>query len=427
MFGAATRTYEEWPNLLQGTHKILNLTTGGHRSPPNRRERALREHRETLWFDYHLRGIQNGADQLDEFRLAIRPSETARSIDEQYLWDAAVVDVYPQAAANPLRLYFGGGGALVGSAAAAGGGQDTFTSDNLTGYDIADYMNDLPSPEQVMQDIPLRGVEYRSQPFSEDVFLVGAPHARVQARSQDAEFLIHVALLDERPSGLTRYVAGGFRTVRGHSGGTVNLDVPIAVYGYRLKQGHRLVVRVENHAWHRPPMKTENGPSSMPTFLRALPVFEDFTVRVRRDGPGSWIELPVATLDDVRVGSALPKLLRGDPEDLESVVFSDARYAGWDFQMLAGFSGSSPGVSWNGNAIPLNLDGLTARVLGLGPFAPLPLMQGTLDSEGRAEAFLALGLLPTLPPAAQGLTLVAVLADGQGGVQVSDALELPID
>ena len=428
MFGAATRTYEEWPQMVPGADKLLNLTTGGHRTPSNTRERALREHRETQWFDHHLRGIQNGVGQLDPYRFAIVPAERFRCLDEGFLWDDELTSAHPAIGTTPKRLYLAGGGGLAETAAQAGVGQESFTSKNASGYDIGDYLADLPNADEMLQKIPLKGIVYESQPLTEDLVAVGAGRAQLRIQTQDSDFLVHVSLFDVRPSGLSRYIAGGFRTVRNYGGGQSVLDVPLPVYGYRVKAGHSLRVRVENHAWHRPPMKTEGGPGSSPSFLRALPVFTEYTLRVRRDGAqGSYIELPIASPEAVRVGSALPKMIGSGPEDVRVAVHSDSRYAGWSFQVLAGLSGASPGFGWRGVQIPVNLDPLTNFIVGIGPSPPRGELRGTLDSDGRAEVTLGLGVLQTLPPAAAGLTLAAVIFDSQSGERVSAPLTLPVE
>ena len=428
MFGAASRTLEEWSSILPNSAKLLNLTTGGHRTPLNDREAKLREDREMQWFDRFLRGVQNGVEQLPEYRFAIEPDSRGESLDKQRIWDEQLGNTHPSVAANYKRLYLGAGG-LAETATGGGVGLDVLHSVNPSGYSIADYVADLPSAEEVLQKIPLQGLQYDGAPLPQDLVAVGAAHARLQLQSSDADFLVHVALIDVRPSGLTRYIAGGFRTVRGHAGGQLTLDVPIAAYGYRIRAGHRLRVRVENHAWHRPPMRSETGGfGGMPTFLRALPVFSEYTVRVIRDGvQGSWLELPVVAPDSPRVGCALPRMQRVGPDDLDVAIYTDSAYAGWNYQILAGFSGSQPGFNWLGTQVPVHYDALTAFILGAGSYPPRQELRGQLDGDGAAFPRLGFGAVPLLPAAAQGVTVAAVIFQGPGSAVASRSVTLPID
>lgn len=68
-------------------------------------------------------------------------------------------------------------------------------------------------------------------------------------------------------------------------------------------------------------------------------------------------------------------------------------YANYDYALLAGFTGSSPGTTLpNGNTLPLNFDWFTYEVLSLA-LAGNPLVtgfMGTLDADGYAEAVMTL-------------------------------------
>lgn len=427
MFGSATRTVEEWSNIAPGAVKCLNLTNSGHQSPNNNRERALRRQREEVWFDYHLRGVGNPSTALRAFRYALIPNETTVCLDPASLWDAHESDQDPLQAATVMRFYLGESAVLSPSPTVVGTGTETIRNVNATGYTIADYIADELSAEEMLQRIPLDSEAYDAAPQPVDTFVVGVAHAHLPIQTAASDFLVNVSLIDVGPTGGKRYITGGFKTVRGHPGGLVDVEIPIAAYGYRLAAGHRLRVQVENHAWHRPPMQP-NAAGVVPSFLRALPVFTPFTMRVvRGSGNQPWVEIPAIQPDGVRTGADLAVLREADPEDLRLAVFSDAAHAGWRFQFLASFSGTQGSFQWQGSTIPMVGDTLTAVILGLGSGGPLMSMRGLLDADGSGTGQLPLGNLSALPAGAAGLSLVTRITDGLGTAEVSGAMTIPID
>lgn len=426
MFGAATSTVEEWPHIVPGADKVLNLTTSGHQSPVNERERALRTYREKLWFDDHLKGIGDYSESMVEHRYAVVPGDVSDCLDPNTLWDTWEDDAAPESLAVSKRFYFGDSGSLHPSPGSVGQGTDVLDSVNLTGYGIDDYINEAPTPEELMTEIPLEALSYTGAVLTEDEQMVGSAVVHLPLYSDDADLMVHVALMDVAPNGTERYITGGFRTVRDHPGGALVLEFPLAVYGYRLVEGHRMRVRVENHAWHRPPMKPGIGGVS-PTFLRGLPVFSDYSVDVLRgSGNKPWIELPIVSPPPVRLSVSTPSVSGNNPQDVQLMVYSDSRYAGWRYQIFPCFAGTGGSTLWKGYSIPLVFDGLTRAVLGISTGIIDPEMRGFLNSEGTSESELDLGMLNSLPASAVGVSLVVLAGVPGGPIEFSDTITLPI-
>jgi len=185
------------------------------------------------------------------------------------------------------RSYLWPGGALSTAPPPAGGGADAIRHKVRSGADISVYLRFVATPEMLVRFIPLSSAAYDSPPLAADEHLHGTPKARLEVSSVASDWQVHVALFDVPPSGPERYVTGGFTTTRGdRPPGESTLDIDLGTASYVFRAGHRIRLRVENLAWHRPA-----APAAR--MIRALPVFSSFVLRVLHDATHlSWVEIP---------------------------------------------------------------------------------------------------------------------------------------
>ncbi len=213
--------------------KHLFLTPGeqgahGPHADLDRRQARLR------WFDYHLKGIQNGV--MDE------PAVKVFVMGEERWKEFA--DWPPAGAAAELALSAGG---------------------RLTDPSKAEPFEDryIHDPQEPIQSIetPLdirafegRAVTYTSAPLESDLTVIGTPVARLFHRSSATDGHVILKLADVFPDGRSRQVAYGRLRVA-HRGGhdravplppneTVELTIPLWPVANTFKAGHcvRLVV-----------------------------------------------------------------------------------------------------------------------------------------------------------------------------------------
>ena len=99
--------------------------------------------------------------------------------------------------------------------------------------------------------------------------------------------------------------------------------------------------------------------------------------------------------------------------------------AGNPYLLLAGVSGTSPGIPVHGKILPLNFDLLTDVSILFANTSPFHSTLGTASVDGDAEAWFDGSLLP---PAAVGATLsFAYYTAGPGGVSFStNPVEIPV-
>ena len=423
-YGPSNGLLDAWDRISPGSPKLLNLTSSGrHATPYNEKERDLYEYRMEQWFDRFLKGVQNGIEDSPEFRFAIAPEEIADFQDSSSIWDVRSFDSWPPPETALLRLYLASDGSLTSSPPMNPRGKHFLNHSNTGGLVIEDYTLNLPTPEQVQQQIPLNTVAYETPPFTDDLLLLGSSTASLVVSTSDPRFQIHVALLDVDQAGEERFIAGGHTTVRDNlPPGDHRLDFPISTYGYVLREGHRLRVQLENLAWHRPPIP------STATFLYALPIFEDFSVAVRHSSLApSYLDLATIPFGDPSLEASEVRVSRDSPEDLELVLFSDSSRSGWTYQILIGTSGTTPGTVHQGVTIPLNFDHITFRALNTPEVLPIADFSGTLGSKGEASASVFLSQYGSLNPNVAAIYLTAVVADPQGQLSVAEPVVVAIE
>ncbi len=419
-YTAANSLLDVWPDILPNTPKMLNFTSDGHSTPSNAHQAAVLESRRNQWFDHFLKMVPNDIANQPEYRFAITPPDSGEYADVDTLWDQREYDSFPPAGSSERFWYLDKDGDLADKNSSAQG----FVIDhviNPSTFGIADYLSALPQPESVQQFIPLNTLSWETEPFQEDMLMIGEAVARLRVKTEDDNVQLQASLFEE-PSG--RFIQGGFVTLRnlGDYKFDEHVDIAIGVQGYVFRKGTRLRLQVENLAWHRPP-----NPAA-PTSLRGLPIFDEFNAEIWVGWAyhESRLTIPLVPLGSPRLIGSLTELERNPPGDVLFEIYSDSSRSGWSYEMLVSSSGTEPGHILNGEHVPLNRDWLTAKVENSNGNLPLNGWSGVLDSEGRASADALLSRFSSLPKRIDELDFVLILTGPQGETMVSPAYKLPV-
>jgi len=114
---------------------------------------------------------------------------------------------------------------------------------------------------------------------------IGQASAVITVSANNPDFHVHVSLFDVYDWGYgveERYINGGTYSVVGHSmKEPEEITLPFGVYAYELKEGHKLRVKIENMAIHRPPYmnRLRHG------IFRIIPKWHDFEFNVYHNHP----------------------------------------------------------------------------------------------------------------------------------------------
>jgi hypothetical protein len=418
-FGAINELASNWDSyLLPGTRKFLNHSVTGHGTPVNVHERLSTEYRRILFFEEELKGMDRGISNWAPYRFAITPLETADYIDAHRIWDVIESDVYPLAGTTNETVYLGGNYNLVPTPPS--GPQNYSISHQSFGLTLQHYLDELPAPEELVQGAPMDTVEFVMQPLQEDVLMLGEPKVKLNLGSLDENLQIGAALVDHSTG---RYLTSAFTTIRGHiASEPIEIELTMSTCGVFLPKGTQLRLELRNLAWHNIPGRQ--------TFLRALPVFSDFEVGILAGGPTpAYLQLPLVEYKDPILTYSYPFLLRAsNPKGDLALRCYDRSTAGWTYQILAGFSGTTPGTSHMGTHVPLNVDLLTNMIYTQPSSLPIQDFSGNLNFEAEAAATTNLGTMPGIPYFVQQLDFVAVIVDPSGTqARVSNVVHLEFD
>ena len=167
------------------------------------------------WYDYWLKGIQNGV--MDEPRLNYAVMESKES------WTWQSTDVWPPRDAVSRSYYFDGGpsgsidsvndGLLLSDAPSSESGQDSFavdytaTSGNHTRWYDAAGGGPIHYPDMASND--RKGLTYTTPALEQDLVVVGHPVIRlyVTSTAEDGEFNVYLEEVD--PTGASQYLTDG--------------------------------------------------------------------------------------------------------------------------------------------------------------------------------------------------------------------------
>ena len=422
-FGPPNRLAEVWDTLLPNAPRLLNLTTGGHGSASNSHEWDLRDARLQSWLDRYLKGIPNGVEDLSEYRVSVAPEDSSTFADADSLWDFREMDVWPDPNTQSQTWFLQPGGGLETLPPTTGASGTLLQHSVPPTFGMLQYAQLLPVPEDLLQIIPLNTILFESAPLASDQLLLGAGEADLWVSCPTTRFQLHVVVYDVFPNGEERYVTGGFTTIRDDvSAGVNRIRFPLNLYSYAFRKDHRIRIDIENLVWHRPPDGSDY------TTLHALPVFESFDATILHDpAQPSSVSLPLVPFGPPTLVASQVALRRSALFDTSFSIRSDSSRAGWNYQFLAGISGTSPGFSYAGVPVPLNVDAVTRAIIQGPPGLPANDLRGQLDALGCASPAARLSLVGGLPLGMEALSCVALIQEPSGAVtDVTQALVLPV-
>jgi predicted acyl esterase len=417
-YAPANQLIDAWDSLVPNAQKVLNIGTSGHSTPFNAHENDIVEFRRDIWFDFHLKQVDNMVDRLPEFRFAITADDIGDYQASDSIWDLREYDNFPVANSNDQTWYLRRNGTLSSSAPSTSRAQEIQHQVDGNIQSIDDYIFKLPTPEKVEKEIALDKRVYETGSFPHDQLLIGEARVELTVDSNDDDFQVHAVLFDGSNG---RYITGGSTTVRGHNGGQTSISIPLNFQSYLLRKGNTLILQLENLAWHRPPYPTAA------TVLQGLPIFSDFDVDVLIGGQNpSHLVLPIVPLGAPSLAADVVALSRSGNADFEFLIRADDSRAGWSYQLMSGSSGTVPGHFVGGVAVPLNRDWLTEKVEKNPQNLPITGFTGTLDGEGNATAEVLMSQIGGLRQSMKELDFVLILTSPQGDTQVSMPVILPI-
>lgn len=418
-YGPINSLCRDWDSYLApGTWKVMIHGVEGHNTPPNDAERDFKEYRRIVFFEHFLKGIDRGVQDWPKYRHLITPLDPPRYNDPTHIWNAIEGEQFPYDGTYYQEHFFSSNNRM--SRELPDESQVYSFEHQSNGVTLDYYLDYLPRPSALVPYMPRHTVRFFLEPMLEDTLLIGTPTAKLRLKCAQPDFQVEVALYDH---GTGRYLTSAFSTVRGHDGvSELEMDFEMRMCSFHLPAGTILRAEVSNLAWHNTPTPV--------TFLSAMPMFSDYQVSMATGGERpAQIELPLLRWEQPVLSTNAPYVLRLENEDSELALRDlSGELAGWNYQILAGFSGTSPGMDYLGTHVPLNVDPLTNAIFLHPQQLPINGFSGDIDSAGESNASAKMSLVPFINPGIPFFDVVAVIVSPDGTeVRVSNILHLEFD
>ncbi|MEY2983013.1 MAG: hypothetical protein RL562_3240 [Planctomycetota bacterium] len=403
------------------TPRSILIETGDHRSPSNFITRALRTERELRWLARFLKGDDDELPEQQTFHLGVVPDDIGGYLGGLTVWPFRQADDWPQRGVTVRdTLHLRTGAVLVASPPIGSEPADTVQHQVATGFDPHAWIATANDTQAVFASIPLSQALYRTAPLSADREIHGRPSADLWIDSQAPHLQLGFALLDEAPNGTTRYLTGGQLALRDRTPGAEAVRIELGGCATTIRAGHRVVLAIENHVWHRPPNQS---------LLRTAPYFESYSVDVlHTDLRPSTLELPFLPRPGFSIRAANTRVSASQGSTTYLELRGHASRAGAPYAVLMSLSGTTPGTTVLGQHVPINFDAMTQAVIaGAGPPA-LPSFVGTLGIDGRANAYFVArpGLIPpSLAGTEMAFSAVTLTAEGVVPATSTDVRIMP--
>ena len=182
----------------------------------NRERLRLEEVEQHRWFDYWLKGIDNGI--MDE------PSIHYADMVSPAEWAWRTANTWPPARVEERRLYFHGGpsgsvdsvndGTLSSAAPEASGDHDVYAIDPTTTTGTSTRWDNAVGAAEEMSYPDLapndrKALTYTTPPLEDDLTVTGHPVVTLHVTSTEEDAVFHVLLQEVDPDGVSRYVTEG--------------------------------------------------------------------------------------------------------------------------------------------------------------------------------------------------------------------------
>ena len=203
------------------------------------------------WFDYWLKGIQNGVPEKPPIDLFVMGENRWRTADD-----------YPLSNAHNTNFYFHDSGSLSQAAPSGAEHADSFVYDPLDPVPTLGG-NTLVIVGGVYDQRPIEGrcLTYTSEPLAQDLTIIGDVTATLHGMSSALDTDWVVRLTDVHPDGYSRLLCDGILRARYRDSHTLpSLLMPHQVYEFKVdlwatantfKAGHRIRVAVTSSSFPR--------------------------------------------------------------------------------------------------------------------------------------------------------------------------------
>lgn len=365
------------------TPRLALVSTGNHGTPDNVLEKAWTHALQERWFDHFLKGIADELPKWPRFQIAVQPDIVADFVNKASVWESRQSATFPATGqTTDTTFYPRQAGLLSGSAPTGVETADRIAHKVSASYTPQVWLSTGNTPKAVFAGVPLSTVVYRSAPLASDRELLGRARVSLNLDSLAPNLQVHTFLAEEDAAGKKRYITGGFRALRARKAGAELVDIELDDTAYVFRKGHRLLLVVENHVWHRP-----QGIS----ILWTAPYFESYTFDIRHSsGAISKLVLPFKD-PGLSCRATQVSLSRRTGGTLALSVSGSPGRAGDLYLVLASASGTLPGFALPPVHVPINFDSLSQ--VGL----LMPGFVGLLDARGKAapQATIAAGIVPS--------------------------------
>ncbi len=164
-FAAVNQALPDWGVLFApGARKYLSLSVGGHGTAENRAELMAMDFRRTHFFEQELKGVPNPQGDWAPFRVVATPTEPGHNNDLERVWSVLESDTWPLPGTTDLTFYLADGERLE-AVPPAQSGAEVLLHQPLLPVSVMDYIQWLPTPEELMQVVPLDAVSFLSEPL----------------------------------------------------------------------------------------------------------------------------------------------------------------------------------------------------------------------------------------------------------------------
>ncbi len=200
---------------IDGPKRItIGPWTHGPNEPNDPREKAsaeLEAIEQVRWFDYWLKGVQNG--------IVEEPPVTYAVMDTREVWDWRKAPSFPPPEAEDVKFFFGGGpigivdstnDGKLSRAAPPEKGSDTFIVDYTATSGTTTRLHDTTGggpcsyPDMTAND--KKGLTYTSEILEKDVIIAGYPVVTLYVRADLADHEFTVYLEEVEANGYSRYL-----------------------------------------------------------------------------------------------------------------------------------------------------------------------------------------------------------------------------
>ncbi|MCR9247453.1 MAG: hypothetical protein NXI31_20675 [bacterium] len=389
--------------------------TGGHASAGNQGATTVRRDFTERWFDRFLKNEANGVDVEPFAEVSVLPAVPSDYLAPATDWQHRQTDVWPVLPSR--RFYLRTGEQLDATPPAGIEAGPTIQHRVQAGYGMLQFMQHRARPVDVLPRIPLVRSSFDTAPLPAPAELFGRSIVELDIHVNVTDCQLTAALYDVTPGNQERFVTSGAGALRQVAPGRHRLRIELGDVGYLFDAGHRLRLSLENINLKRQPGNVH---------FYAVPDFTDANLTVQIDPTfAPRLDVPLTPVT-VGLTPRLEQVSATGGFGHALTVEGGSDRAGDLYLLVAGGSGTVPGMTVGGTPVPVTSDVFTAIAMGGVNNQFFPGFLGTLDAAGRATG--GIQIPPVAAPLIVGLRLsfAGVVIDSGGAVTATPPAELVI-